>query len=92
MVESHAPTAAEINARNQEMFDRAADLLGPENFREIFGAAAYEEVNLVDPHFLSESGTDRPTQYSNKRNGGRRSACGRNSYIEPSGGCSCGRQ
>lgn len=60
-LKSSEPTAGEINARNQEMFDRAADLLGPENFRKIFGAPAHEEVNLVDPHFLSEPGTDHPT-------------------------------
>lgn len=52
---AHAPAAAEINTRNQEMFDRAADLLGPENFQKIFGAPAYEEVNLVDPKVLSAS-------------------------------------
>ncbi len=40
------------------MFDRAAELLGPENFKRIFGAAAYEEVDLVDPQFLSQSDTE----------------------------------
>jgi DNA-binding protein HU-beta len=58
---SHTPTAEEINARNQEMFDHAADLLGPENFKKIFSAPAYEEINLVDPRFLqlSDSETNR---------------------------------
>jgi nucleoid DNA-binding protein len=58
---THMPTAEEINARNQEMFDRAAELLGHENFQKIFGAPAYEEVNLVDPQFLSDPEVDRPT-------------------------------
>lgn len=55
---SYPPSAEEINTSNQEMFDRAAELLGPENFKRIFGAAAYEEVDLVDPQFLSQSDTE----------------------------------
>jgi nucleoid DNA-binding protein len=61
---SHVPKAEEINASNQEMFDRAADLLGPENFQKIFGAPAYETVNLVDPQFLPEPEIDHPTAIS----------------------------
>ncbi len=57
-VESEIPTAEQINASNQEMFDRAADLLGAQKFEKIFGAQAYEEVNLVDPRFLPEQRPD----------------------------------
>lgn len=56
---SQAPTAEEINASNQEMFDRAAALLGPENFEKIFGAPAYKEISLVDPQFLSKPRSSR---------------------------------
>ena len=61
---SHMPGAEEINAGNQEMFDRAADLLGPENFQKIFGAPAYETVNLVDPQLLPEAEIGRATASS----------------------------
>lgn len=38
-----------LNARNQEMLDRAAKLLGPENFKELFGYSPNERIYLVDP-------------------------------------------
>ena len=42
-------SAESINARNQEFFDRAAKLLGPERYRELFGVEAGQNVRLVDP-------------------------------------------
>jgi DNA-binding protein HU-beta len=45
---SGSPSAKVVNARNQRMLDRAADLLGPENFQEIFGFPASQRINLVD--------------------------------------------
>jgi DNA-binding protein HU-beta len=53
------PTAEEINARNQEIFDRAASLLGFENFQRIFGAPAYGKVSLIDSRLLEKSEADR---------------------------------
>lgn len=41
-----------INARNQEFLDRAAELLGPLRFQEVFGFPAGEKVDLVDPAML----------------------------------------
>ncbi|MCZ8177832.1 MAG: hypothetical protein O9309_02305 [Rhizobium sp.] len=38
-----------LNARNQQLIDQAAALLGPDDFRKLFGIAPGEKVNLVDP-------------------------------------------
>jgi len=59
---SHTPSAEELNASNQEMFDRAADLLGPDKFERIFGVPPYEKIDLVDPRFMEqqEQETARP--------------------------------
>jgi nucleoid DNA-binding protein len=51
---SYSPSAEGLNASNQEMFDRAADLLGPDKFEKIFGFAPYEKVDLIDPRMLKE--------------------------------------
>lgn len=39
-----------LNARNQHLIDQAAALLGPDDFRKIFGVEPGEKVNLVDPN------------------------------------------
>ena len=59
---SHTPSAEELNASNQEMFDRAADLLGSDKFERIFGFPPYEKIDLVDPRFMEqqEQETARP--------------------------------
>jgi len=44
-----APTAAELNARNQRFLDDAAKLLGDDNFYAVFGVKAGTKVNLVLP-------------------------------------------
>jgi nucleoid DNA-binding protein len=46
---SGSPSADDVNARNQRMLDRAADLLGPENFEKIFEFPSTQRVNLVNP-------------------------------------------
>jgi nucleoid DNA-binding protein len=46
---SGSPSADEVNARNQRMLDRAAALLGPENFAKIFEIPSTQRVNLVIP-------------------------------------------
>jgi nucleoid DNA-binding protein len=46
---SGSPTAEALNARNQQMLDRAAALLGPENFEKIFDFPPSQGVNLVNP-------------------------------------------
>lgn len=51
---SHTPSAKELNAGNQEMFDRAADLLGPDKFERIFGFPPYQKIDLVDPQFMEQ--------------------------------------
>lgn len=61
---SHTPSADELNESNQEIFDRAADLLGPDKFERIFGFPPYGKINLVDPRFLEQqsSKTTGPTK------------------------------
>jgi hypothetical protein len=44
----NAPPAEEINAMNQQYFDRAAALLGAHRYEQIFGAPP-GQVTLVDP-------------------------------------------
>lgn len=39
-----------LNARNQHLLDQAAILLGPDDFRKLFGFEPGEKVNLVDPN------------------------------------------
>lgn len=39
-----------LNARNQHLIDQAAALLGPDDFRKLFGIEPGEKVNLVDPN------------------------------------------
>jgi DNA-binding protein HU-beta len=46
---SGSPSADDLNARNQQMLDRAAALLGPKNFEKIFEFPPSERVDLVNP-------------------------------------------
>src|SRR5262249_34630369 len=46
---SGSPSAHDLNARNQQMLDRAAALLGPENFEKIFDFPPSQRVDLVNP-------------------------------------------
>jgi DNA-binding protein HU-beta len=55
---SRKPSADELNASNQKMFDRAAKLLGTEYFERIFGIQPYEKVDLVNPRFLRRPASD----------------------------------
>ena len=45
-----APEPDYLNARNQHLIDQAAVLLGPDDFRKLFGIEPGEKVNLVDPN------------------------------------------
>lgn len=44
------PEPAYLNARNQHLIDQAAALLGPEDFRKVFGVEPGAQVTLVDPN------------------------------------------
>lgn len=44
--------AQAINRRNQQMLDAAAELLGPEKYRELFDVEPGERVDLVDPAMI----------------------------------------
>lgn len=44
-----SPGAAALNARNQQLLDEAAQLLGAEKFERIFGFPMGEVIHLVDP-------------------------------------------
>ena len=57
---SGQPGALALNARNQELIDEAARLLGPDDFRKLFGADAGARVNLVDPHIANSAGDIPP--------------------------------
>jgi DNA-binding protein HU-beta len=46
---SGSPSADDLNARNQQMLDRAAALLGPKNFEKIFEFPPSQRVDLVNP-------------------------------------------
>ncbi len=48
------PSAATLNALNNEFLRRAAELLGQHDFEEIFEIPAGEVVNLVDPMLLAK--------------------------------------
>ena len=57
--------AAAINADNQRMLDRAAELLGPKNFERLFGFLSKQRVNLVAPELLREA--ERAAAIASKR-------------------------
>lgn len=48
------PDAALLNARNQHLLDQAAALLGPDEFRNVFGIEAGERIDIVDPTVMGE--------------------------------------
>jgi hypothetical protein len=50
------PNADALNARNQHMLDEAAKLLGPTDFKAIFGMDPGETVDLVDPGINRSAG------------------------------------
>lgn len=50
------PSADALNARNQHMLDEAAKLLGPGDFKAIFGMDPGEQVNLVDSKINETAG------------------------------------
>ncbi|MBI5129795.1 MAG: hypothetical protein HZA66_10155 [Rhodopseudomonas palustris] len=54
------PSAQTLNSRNQHLIDEAARLLGPDNFKKLFGADPAARVTLVDPHIASSAGEIPP--------------------------------
>jgi len=46
------PSADVLNRRNQQFLDRAAQLLGPNKFKKVFGFEPHEKLDLVDPKIL----------------------------------------
>jgi hypothetical protein len=54
------PSAEALNARNQHMFDEAAKLLGPDNFRALFGIEPGTKVDLVEPEIANRAGEIPP--------------------------------
>lgn len=49
------PSASTLNSLNNEFLRRAAVLLGPRDFKTIFGIPAGEVVNLVDPELMADA-------------------------------------
>lgn len=47
--EDDLPSAAAINARNQQFLDEVGRILGAERFESLFGFRLGQEANLVDP-------------------------------------------
>jgi hypothetical protein len=45
-----------LNARNNELLQEAAKILGDEDFERVFGFSASETINLVDPAMLIDDG------------------------------------
>jgi hypothetical protein len=54
------PSAEALNARNQHMLDEAAKLLGPDDFKSIFGIAPGEKIDLVDKEISGSAGQIPP--------------------------------
>jgi len=52
-------SADELNAQNQELFDKAAELLGREKFEAIFGSAPFQKIDLVDANLLESNREQR---------------------------------
>ncbi|MEA2882549.1 MAG: hypothetical protein QOH32_1805 [Bradyrhizobium sp.] len=50
------PAAEPLNARNQQLLNEAARLLGPDRYREIFGVEPGEKIDLVDPKINATAG------------------------------------
>ena len=53
------PTAAELNRLYSTFLHDAADILGEDDFRLVFGEPPQDEMNIVDPTFY-EAGATRP--------------------------------
>jgi hypothetical protein len=51
------PSASILNSLNNEFLRRAAALLGPTDFEEVFGIPAGEVVSLVDPELMADTHT-----------------------------------
>lgn len=49
-----APSAATLNENHQLYLDRAAELLGPKYFEEVFGYPPGQRIDLIDPEFVGE--------------------------------------
>jgi len=49
---SRPPSAEILNASKRRMIDRAAALLGPDNFERVFGFSPTEKFNLVDARVM----------------------------------------
>ena len=47
------PSAQALNAQNQRLFDKAAMLLGPNIFKDVFGFYPDEKIDLVDPALMA---------------------------------------
>jgi hypothetical protein len=60
-------TAEELNARNQGMFDEAAQVLGDALFKEVFGFEPTDKINLIDPRIMEQK---RPTNVEKNLNVG----------------------
>ena len=50
------PTADPLNSQNRRLFNQAAKLLGPAKFEAVFGFPLSEEIDLVDPMQMRNSG------------------------------------
>lgn len=56
--ESQPLTAELLNERNQQLFAKAAEILGSEQFEKVFGLKPGEEINLVDPEIFKAMNDD----------------------------------
>jgi len=54
------PSAEALNARNQHMLEEAAKLLGPADFKAIFGIDPGDKIDLVDPTINQSAGQIPP--------------------------------
>jgi DNA-binding protein HU-beta len=56
-----------FNDTNQEFFDRAAEIVGPKAFEELFGFPPSQKANLVDERFVSPNPKTAPLAVSTKQ-------------------------
>ncbi|MGJ4996038.1 hypothetical protein [Bradyrhizobium sp. HKCCYLR20261] len=54
------PSADALNARNQHMLDEAARVLGPADFKAVFGIDPGDKIDLVDPNIAQNAGRIPP--------------------------------
>jgi DNA-binding protein HU-beta len=57
-----AQVARKLNAENQSLLDKAAELLGPVRFKKLFGFAAGQKINFVDSALLQSARSGRNLQ------------------------------